>query len=38
MSDLVPLPPVRRVVTATDADGRSYIAEAGPSPAGFALP
>ncbi|NJR78351.1 cupin domain-containing protein [Sphingomonas corticis] len=33
-----PLPPVRRVVTAIDADGRSFIAEAGPSPAGFALP
>lgn len=33
-----PLPPVRRVVTAIDADGRSYIAEAGASPAGFALP
>ena len=38
MTDVAPLPPVRRVVTATDADGRSYIAEAGPSPAGFALP
>lgn len=33
-----PLPPVRRVVTAIDVDGRSFIAEAGPSPAGFALP
>ena len=33
-----PLPRVRRVVTAVDADGRSYIADAGPSPAGFALP
>lgn len=33
-----PLPPVRRIVTAIDADGRSYIAEAGPSPAAFALP
>lgn len=35
---LAPLPRVRRVVTATDADGRSFIAEDGPSPAGFALP
>ncbi len=33
-----PLPPVRRVVTAIDVDGRSFIAVAGPSPAGFALP
>ena len=33
-----PLPRVRRVVTAIDEQGRSYIAEAGPSPAGFALP
>ncbi|MGJ3628091.1 hypothetical protein AB5I41_15990 [Sphingomonas sp. MMS24-JH45] len=32
------LPRVRRVVTAIDAEGQSYIAEAGPSPAGFALP
>lgn len=28
-----PLPPVRRVLTAVDAQGRSYIAEDGPSPA-----
>ena len=33
-----PLPRVRRVVTATDAEGRSFIAEDGPGPAGFALP
>ncbi len=32
------LPPPRRIVTAIDADGRSYLAEDGPSPAGFALP
>ena len=29
---------VRRVVTAIDTDGRSYLLEDGPSPAGFALP
>ena len=28
-----PLPPVRRIVTAIDDQGRSYIAEDGPSPA-----
>jgi hypothetical protein len=28
-----PLPPVRRIVTAVNAAGRSYIAEDGPSPA-----
>ena len=28
-----PLPPVRRIVTAIDEQGRSYIAEDGPSPA-----
>jgi hypothetical protein len=33
-----PLPRVRRVVTAIDEQGRSFIVEAGPSPAGFALP
>ena len=33
-----PLPRVRRVVTAIDEEGRSFIAEAGESPAGFALP
>jgi mannose-6-phosphate isomerase-like protein (cupin superfamily) len=33
-----PLSRVRRVVTAIDADGRSFVAEDGPSPAGFALP
>ncbi len=27
------LPPVRRIVTANDSDGRSYIAEDGPAPA-----
>ena len=32
------LPQVRRVLTAIDPEGRSYIAEEGPSPAGFALP
>src|ERR1043165_7443408 len=32
------LPPPRRVVTAIDAEGQSYLAEDGPSPAGFALP
>jgi hypothetical protein len=32
------LPPPRRIVTAIDADGQSYIAEDGPSPASFALP
>jgi hypothetical protein len=32
------LPPPRRIVTAIDADGQSYVAEDGPSPAGFALP
>jgi hypothetical protein len=31
------LPPPRRIVTAIDADGLSYVAEDGPSPAGFAL-
>ena len=35
---LEPLPPLRRVVTAMDAEGRSYIAEEGPSPASFTLP
>lgn len=34
----VPLPAPRRVVTAIDADGRSYIAEDGTSPAEFVLP
>lgn len=29
----LPLPPVRRVLTAIDAHGRSFIAEDGPSPA-----
>lgn len=33
-----PLPAPRRVVTAIDADGRSYIAQDGPSPAEFVLP
>lgn len=33
-----PLPPVRRIVTAIDAAGRSYIAEEGPSPATLELP
>jgi mannose-6-phosphate isomerase-like protein (cupin superfamily) len=37
MSD-TPLPAPRRVVTAIDADGRSYIAEDGASPAEFVLP
>ena len=32
------LPPARRVVTAIDAEGQSYLAEDGPSPAAFALP
>lgn len=31
------LPPPRRVVTAIDDEGRSYLAEDGPSPAGFAI-
>ncbi|MBN8848485.1 MULTISPECIES: cupin domain-containing protein [unclassified Sphingomonas] len=35
---LAPLPPVRRVLTAIDGEGRSHIVEDGPSPAGFALP
>lgn len=30
---IAPLPPVRRVLTAIDAQGRSFIAEDGPSPA-----
>jgi hypothetical protein len=30
---LEPLPPVRRIVTAVNAEGRSYLAEDGPSPA-----
>jgi hypothetical protein len=30
---ITPLPPVRRIVTAIDDRGRSYIAEDGPSPA-----
>jgi len=33
-----PLPPPRRVLTAIDAEGRSHIAEDGPSPAEFVLP
>lgn len=33
-----PLPPVRRIVTAIDRDGQSYIAEAGESPAVLAMP
>ena len=33
-----PLPAPRRVLTAIDADGQSYIAEDGPSPAEFVLP
>lgn len=33
-----PLPPLRRIVTAIDASGRSYIAESGPSPATLELP
>ena len=33
-----PLPAPRRVLTAIDAEGRSYIAEDGPSPAEFVLP
>ena len=33
-----PLPAVRRVVTAIDADGRSFIAEEGPGPAAVTLP
>ena len=33
-----PLPAPRRVVTAIDADGQSYIAQDGPSPAEFVLP
>ena len=37
MSD-TPLPAPGRVVTAIDADGRSYIAEDGASPAEFVLP
>ena len=32
------LPPPRRVLTAIDAEGQSYIAEDGPSPAEFVLP
>ena len=32
------LPAPRRVLTAIDAEGRSYIAEDGPSPADFVLP
>jgi mannose-6-phosphate isomerase-like protein (cupin superfamily) len=35
---LEPLPRIRRVVTAIDAQNRSYLLEDGPSPAGFALP
>lgn len=35
---LAPLPQVRRVVTEIGADGRSRIAEDGPTLAGFALP
>jgi hypothetical protein len=30
---LEPLPPVRRIVTAVNAEGKSYLAEDGPSPA-----
>jgi hypothetical protein len=30
---ITPLPPVRRILTANDADGRSYISEDGPAPA-----
>lgn len=30
---ITPLPPVRRIVTANDAQGRSYIAADGPAPA-----
>ena len=33
-----PLPPVRRIVTAIDADGHSYIAEDGESPATLTVP
>lgn len=33
-----PLPPPRRVLTAIDAEGQSYIAADGPSPADFVLP
>lgn len=33
-----PLPAVRRIVTAVDADGQSYIAEDGPSPATLTVP
>lgn len=33
-----PLPPPRRVLTAIDDDGLSYIVEDGPSPAEFVLP
>lgn len=32
------LPPVRRIVTATNAQGRSYIAEDGASPAMLTMP
>jgi hypothetical protein len=32
-STIVPLPPARRVVTSNNAEGRSYIAQDGPSPA-----
>ncbi|QDZ07229.1 cupin domain-containing protein [Sphingomonas panacisoli] len=32
------LPPPRRVLTAIDTEGQSYIAEDGPSPAEFVLP
>ena len=35
---VVPLPPVRRIVTAIDEQGRSYIAEDGPSPAVMGMP
>lgn len=33
-----PLPPTRRIVTAIDADGRSFLAEDGVSPAEFTFP
>ena len=32
------LPPVRRVLTAIDGAGASFLAEDGPSPAEFAFP
>lgn len=38
MTTPAPLAPVRRVLTAIDREGQSYIAEDGASPAGFALP